>query len=367
VKACLLKHIKDPYKEDFREAIRNRVDSYSTSVREASLGLMHLVKGMYRDVTGTETVEVPDEFLDKTFIRHLMLGTWDMRSENELVHALHEKYPFCSINGTRYKGDADMHTHGAMRYLTNMKNHFKMNLERFMIRAVFALRPDLSRKGIWTIIDGVTNVSKNEQETEFVNKKTSRRRKNEASVIRAVMHEHRAALGLANRAEEVLDMKKDEERRYRLILHYVMFLNREVERKAEIKLSVEKNEKSEKRKAAVLEKHFNEVPLCHIKSNFVTIDSRVLYGIMKEICPEFNVRKTEFIGENRETYWKSTFDFKRLKVSKQKVFTGIIETNGVSICVHYRRLKKTKRRILRRKKCMRTTILSVARTPQTRI
>ena len=62
VKACLLKHIKDPYKEDFREAIRNRVDSYSTSVREASLGLMHLVKGMYRDVTGTETVEVPDEF-----------------------------------------------------------------------------------------------------------------------------------------------------------------------------------------------------------------------------------------------------------------------------------------------------------------
>jgi len=72
---------------------------------------------------------------------------------------------------------------------------------------------------------------------------------------------------------------------------------------------------------------------------FLTIDSRVLYSITKEIRPEFDESNTEFPGENRETYWKNTFDFKRLKVSKQKVFTGIIETDGVAMCVHYRRLK----------------------------
>jgi hypothetical protein len=33
------------------------------------------------------------------------------------------------------------------------------------------------------------------------------------------------------------------------------------------------------------------------------------------------------------------FDFKRLKASKQKVFTGMIEADGVAMCVHYRRLK----------------------------
>jgi len=60
---------------------------------------------------------------------------------------------------------------------------------------------------------------------------------------------------------------------------------------------------------------------------------------LKEICPEFNVRKTEFAGENRETYWKNIFSFKLLKVSKQMFFFGMIETDGVALCVHYRRLK----------------------------
>jgi len=87
-------------------------------------------------------------------------------------------------------------------------------------------------------------------------------------------------------------------------------------------------------------KRFNVVPVCNIKSQFVIIDSRILYSIMMEISPEFNVSREEFTGENRETYWKSIFDFKRLKVSKQKVFTGMIETDGVAMCVHSRRLKK---------------------------
>jgi len=38
---------------------------------------------------------------------------------------------------------------------------------------------------------------------------------------------------------------------------------------------------------------------------------------MKELSPEFNVSREEFTGENRETYWKNIFDFKRLKMSKQ--------------------------------------------------
>jgi len=69
----------------------------------------------------------------------------------------------------------------------------------------------------------------------------------------------------------------------------------------------------------------------------VTIDSRILHGIMKEISPEFDVRKIEFTGQNRETYWKNVFDLKRLKVNKRKALTGMIETDGVAMCVHDRR------------------------------
>jgi hypothetical protein len=86
-------------------------------------------------------------------------------------------------------------------------------------------------------------------------------------------------------------------------------------------------------------KRFNVAPMCNIRSHFVTSDSRILYGIMREICPEFDVSREEFSAEKRETYWKNIFDFKRLKVSKQMLFTGMIETDGVDICVQYRRLK----------------------------
>jgi len=58
-KAGLLKHIKDPYSEKLRDAIKKRVDSYSKSIVKASSGLMYLAREMYRDVTHMETVEVP--------------------------------------------------------------------------------------------------------------------------------------------------------------------------------------------------------------------------------------------------------------------------------------------------------------------
>jgi len=63
-------------------------------------------------------------------------------------------------------------------------------------------------------------------------------------------------------------------------------------------------------------KRFNVVLMSNIKSHFVTIDSGVLYGIMREISPEFNVNREDLTGENREPLWKNIFDFKRVKVSK---------------------------------------------------
>jgi hypothetical protein len=63
---------------------------------------------------------------------------------------------------------------------------------------------------------------------------------NEDSVIRTVIQEHRAVLGLANPAEKISEWKEDKERYYRLILRYFVFFGRELERKAEMKLSGEK-------------------------------------------------------------------------------------------------------------------------------
>ena len=158
-----------------------------------------------------EMVDIPDKFFDKTFIRHLMLGTEKGRMENERVHALHEKHPFYSFKGTRYKGDRDVYDYGAMKYLTNLKNRLTENLERSMIRAVVALYPGLSRQGKWAIIIGITKGRKHEDAIELVDKKASRKRKNDATVIRAAINENRAVLGLANPTDKISELKKDKE------------------------------------------------------------------------------------------------------------------------------------------------------------
>jgi hypothetical protein len=290
-KACLLKRVKDSYKEKLRDAIHNRVDSCSKSIVKASSGLMHLAREMYRNVTHMETVEIPDEFFDKTSTRQLMFGTGETRRENERVHALHEKLPFYSLEGTRYKGDSRICTYGAMKYITNLKNHLTLNLERFMIRAVFALYPVFSRNAIWAMINGIKNNGQHEDEIEFVDKKVSNENTSEASVIRALFQEDRLVLGLANPAEKISELKKYKERYFRLILPYFVFLDRELKRKAEMMRDEEENEEWERRKAALMGKRFNVVPLCNVKSHFVTINSSVLHGPLKEISPEFDIRE----------------------------------------------------------------------------
>jgi len=307
------------------------------SIMKASSGLMYLMKKMFRDVMGIKMVEVPGGFFSKTFIRHLMVGTGETSTKNERVHALHENYAEFRFDGTRCRDDGDIYTYGAIKFLKHLKNHMIVNLERFIIRAIFTLCPGLSRQGIRSIISGITNDRQNGQGIEFVDKKASRRGKNEASVIRMAVHEHRVVLGLVKSSKKgIRDEKKF------LSAHPALFRipeSRTRTQGGDGAACEGKNEESEKRNAARMGKRFNVVPLCNIKSHFVTVGPCVLYSKMKEIYPEFDLSSKEFTDENRETYWVNMFDFKHLKTSKQKLFTEMIETVGATVCVHDRRLK----------------------------
>jgi hypothetical protein len=100
--------------------------------------------------------------------------------------------------------------------------------------------PGISPKGIWAIINGITNNRRRVDGIEFVDKKASKEITNEASVIRAAIQVHRAVLGLANPTDKISELKKNKGRYDRLVLWYFVFLDRELERKAEVKLSEEK-------------------------------------------------------------------------------------------------------------------------------
>jgi hypothetical protein len=75
VKACLLQYTKDPYRENVREAIWNRVEPNSSGVRDASQGMVDFLRERYHDVTGIKTVDILGEFFNKTLIHYHMLGT----------------------------------------------------------------------------------------------------------------------------------------------------------------------------------------------------------------------------------------------------------------------------------------------------
>jgi len=90
------------------------------------------------------------------------------------------------------------------------------------------------------IIDGMKNDRQHEQEIRLVDKRTSRRRKNDAFVIRATIVKHRSVLGHVNRRENFQIFQKDEHRYYFLILPCFMFSDRDLHRRADMEQSVEK-------------------------------------------------------------------------------------------------------------------------------
>jgi len=118
---------------------------------------MYLVKELEEDVTDIKTVENPEQFFNKSFLSHLMLGTRDLLWRDERVHALRENYAEYRVNDTRYKADSPIYEYGAMKDLTNRNSHMIVNLKRFMIRCVLTRYPGLSCKWIRAIIDGITN------------------------------------------------------------------------------------------------------------------------------------------------------------------------------------------------------------------
>jgi len=254
------------------------------------------------------------------------------------VHGLHENYAKYRLNGIRYRDDSGVYTYGALNYPTNLRKHMNMNLKRFMVRAVIALYPGLSRKGIRVIIRGITNDRQHEQEIEFFHKKTSRKRKNEAYVIRAAIIEHRAVLGLVNPQEKISDRKKDEERCYPLILRNFVFFDRELERKADMELSRGKCAVGETQGCGSGEApQYRSIMLRQV----TRCDYRLHNPLYHHEGDQSRVQcmQGEVHPRRREIYRMNIFDFKRLNTSKKKLFTGMIECDGVAVCGDYRRLK----------------------------
>ena len=85
-------------------------------------------------------------------------------------------------------------------------------------------------------------------------------------------------------------------------------------------------------------KKFTLAPICKIKSHFLNLDTKSLQGILTQTHQIKKMTEKEFM-KDRDTYWNMTFNYKKLS---KKEFFYMIQTDGVSACVHFLQPKISK-------------------------
>jgi len=304
-------------KRDICTAIRNRSLAFSPRLRAASLGLTYIIKQLFHGVQDVRQVQVPNSFFDATFVRQLMLGTADAVKPDARVRALHDQRPELLSYKERYMGDRNIYSAGARLYCTNLKNHLIMNLERFMIRVCKA-HPSWSKEhalGVACHIRGYLT-QKSIPDTE------------EAS---AFIHAHRSVLGFVGDRDGINPQWYKSKSTVPIILRYFVYLGRTLESFIAASPLFADEETTQKERSKRIKKRFDIVPICQSRAHFITIDTSVLYGILREL--KLVCCKSAEFEDCRTEHWNSVFKLDRLK-GKGCEFTETINSDGLSACVH---------------------------------
>lgn len=308
VKSSLKKYLLGN-KESIVDALKKRVLAYSKRVNVASLALMGILKELFHNQENVLDVQLPD-YTDQTFFRQLLVGTDDAQKPNDLITNYQKRFPSLFQNVERFSADRNIFSAGAIKYITNLKNSLWMNfpgrVKQFTksFQAVEKIS-DEERISLLYLIMG-WNVSVSSLGCIFPARES----------VQETSNQHRKVLGLEDDQVITTQWIENKENLDSFLRYYVV-LNR----------YYEENELAT----------FNLVPICKIKRHFITVDSSSLYGIMKGL-KLIDCNNTVF-QSLKEHHWNSFLNIQRLQ-NGEKQFTGTIETDGVSLCTHFKAPKK---------------------------
>jgi len=304
VKCALLKHLQgtNVQKEAARNAMRDRVMAFSKRMRMASIALATLIKECAAGVGNVNAIAFPDLF-QQTFIRQLLLGTKTAVKKDAFLVTFQARHPELFLSLKRHSGDRNIYSAGATSYLTNLRNHMKMNLipklKKFkkQLGETHALTRHQTNKVLY-LIAGWTMPA----QLAAVQLPTH---------VCDIVREHQDILAAPG---GLTDHWIDDNTNCPTILRYFIHLNRF---RATHELPL-----------------FSIIPITHVKAHHITIDTYSLYGIMKDLklisCDE-----DTFI-EMQTAQWASFFNYQSLATSV-RTFTGTIETDGVAVSCHFLR------------------------------
>jgi transposase len=246
--------------------------------------------------------EIPD-FMEQTFIRQLFLGTENAQSPILAIEEIFAKYPeLVQSEEHRSAGDRNIYSFAAIKYLTNVKNHLVLNFPKILKRYLYDYTPltrDEAVDALYKINNWTRRGSKNQIAT--------------STATEQVVQKVRSLLGLKDKDQTTDRWFKDTDN-LKKVLKFFAFVSQIIESKDE--------------------KLFNLLPISKIKSHFITIDTSVIKGVLKDA----GLLKCNGGGGMERELWDSVIK-SSLVSGKNKTFTGTIDTDGLVANIHFTRPK----------------------------
>lgn len=312
VKASLGKYLQgdNDIKTSLNNAIAARVDAFSRKVVFTSRAILTLIKELFEGHDDVLVPELPNIF-DLTFVRHLMLGIEGCHTKtvSKEAHEFVLKHPELIHKTERYEKDSNVYTYGVNKYVTNLKNALKMNLEKQVRKYLKSLENLI-------LIDTTERIFCLYSIMGWKKMPVDCCLEEPRDEVLDIIKQQRRILGLGEGASITPLWYKQQENLLSIIRHRV-FLNRLPNSQY---------------------KHFNIIPISKMRLNFITIDNDVFIGILKEIG---QLKRDTNDFEIKEL-WRAFFKVHKHETDAKK-FSSIVDTDGVSICIHFLRPKKVER------------------------
>ena len=333
---CSLNGLILQNQELVHRAIDSRVQACSRRTFAASLAFNYMVREWFHNQEDLANVVVPD-FFEQTFQRQLLLGVARAVDPIPSISSFLANHPEFVLTIERHSADRNIYSAAAKHLVTGVKNHLILNFDRVLKKYLYnSLEKEEAIAALYQFFGWKQKALPKEKPAKRKSKLSDdekAQKEAEEMLKRAEESEERKRRidQVVNNVRTVLSLpegtlvgkawfKKDDS--LKSILRMFVMVNRFVEQKKQQDPNL---------------KNFSILPVCGLRPHFITIDTHSLFGVMEDA--ELVSGKQSVFLEQGPLQW-STF-LKIAKVQgKDKTFTGTIDTDGVSVCLHFTRPKK---------------------------
>lgn len=288
VKCSLQKHLVE---KSLMSEIQKWVYTTSRITNKGALVFNRLL--LYCLQRGLSLPDLTDQTL---YVQCFNIGTGRLNKANDILKKVWEQYFHIFPKIEKNKGDTQAYVYASKQYMTNFKNSLVFNFDKrqkkYIVR--WCEQNNIAKEDAYAIRCAINNWGCRsevpEQAKMFIQQQRSLLGTDQSE--EGITH-----TWLATHLENVL----------RYFYHILQFME-----------SLEDG------------KVFTLAPLCSIKSHYLTIDTTILFEMMKNTGLT-NADRSAFMAL-RDAHFDSVFKLKGLCSGE---FSYMVETDGVSLCVHF--------------------------------